>query len=70
MAEPDARGQEQRRKVAIVNGRLSERSFRGYRRVRTLLKPMLDRIDLVAAQNEEYADRFLATWELLRTEFK
>jgi 3-deoxy-D-manno-octulosonic-acid transferase len=45
-------------KVAIVNGRLSEKSFRGYARVRRLLQPTFNRIDLVAAQNEEYAERF------------
>jgi 3-deoxy-D-manno-octulosonic-acid transferase len=44
--------------VAIVNGRLSERSFRGYRRLRRWLRPTLDGLDLVAAQSEEYADRF------------
>ncbi len=46
--------------VAIVNGRLSEKSFRGYRRLRRLLRPVLDRINLVAVQNEEYAERFRA----------
>jgi 3-deoxy-D-manno-octulosonic-acid transferase len=46
--------------VAIINGRLSERSFRGYRRLRRWLRPTLDRLDLVAAQNEEYAHRFRA----------
>ncbi|HEY2881529.1 MAG TPA: 3-deoxy-D-manno-octulosonic acid transferase [Pirellulales bacterium] len=46
--------------VAIVNGRLSEKSFRGYFRWRRLLKPILNRLDLVAAQNEEYAERFRA----------
>jgi 3-deoxy-D-manno-octulosonic-acid transferase len=46
--------------VAIVNGRLSERSFRGYRCIRRLLGATLDRLDLVATQNEEYADRFRA----------
>ena len=45
-------------RVAIVNGRLSERSFRGYRRIGRLLRPVLDKVDLVAAQNEEYAERF------------
>lgn len=46
--------------VAVVNGRLSERSFRGYRRIVPLLRPTLARIDLVAAQNECYAERFRA----------
>lgn len=49
---------EQGARVAIVNGRLSEKSFRGYRRVRRWLKPVFDKIDVIAAQNEEYAKRF------------
>ncbi|MCA9248504.1 MAG: 3-deoxy-D-manno-octulosonic acid transferase [Planctomycetales bacterium] len=47
-------------KTAVINGRLSERSFRGYRRIRWFLRPLLAQLDLVAAQNETYADRFLA----------
>ena len=47
-------------RVAVVNGRLSERSFRGYRRIRPLVAPTLRRLDLVAAQTSEYAERFLA----------
>jgi 3-deoxy-D-manno-octulosonic-acid transferase len=47
-------------KVAIVNGRLSEKSFRGYRRLAWLVDPTLARVDTVAVQNEEYAQRFLA----------
>ncbi len=46
-------------RVAVVNGRLSERSLRGYLRIRPLVAPTLRRIDLVAAQTAEYADRFL-----------
>jgi 3-deoxy-D-manno-octulosonic-acid transferase len=45
-------------KVAIVNGRLSARSFRGYQRIGWLTRRMLDSVDLFAAQNEEYAHRF------------
>ena len=45
--------------VAIVNGRLSLRSHRGYRRLRGPLGPTLRRIDAVAAQTEEYAARFV-----------
>jgi 3-deoxy-D-manno-octulosonic-acid transferase len=47
-------------KVAIVNGRLSERSFRGYRRIRRLLRSTLDRIDCIAVQTADYAERFRA----------
>jgi 3-deoxy-D-manno-octulosonic-acid transferase len=46
-------------KVAIINARLSERSYRGYRRVRFPLQRTLDRIDVVAAQDAEYARRFV-----------
>ncbi len=44
--------------VAVVNGRLSDHSFKGYRRLRWFLRPVLRRIGLVAAQNESYAKRF------------
>lgn len=47
-------------RVAVINGRLSARSFRGYRRMRFFARRMLGQIDLIAAQNKEYADRFLA----------
>ncbi len=46
-------------RVAVVNGRLSEHSFRGYRRLGWLFRPTLRRLDLVAAQSEEYAHRFI-----------
>ncbi len=46
-------------RVVIVNGRLSRRSHRGYRRLRGPLGPTLRRIDAVAAQNGEYAGRFV-----------
>src|SRR5262249_15169739 len=39
--------------VAIVNGRLSPRSHRGYRKLRGPLGPTLRRIDRIAAQTEE-----------------
>ena len=44
--------------VAVVNGRLSEESFRGYRRIRPLVARLLRQIDLVAVQDETYAQRF------------
>ena len=46
--------------VCVVNGRLSERSFRGYRRWRALVRPMFRQLDLVVAQTEAYRDRFTA----------
>jgi 3-deoxy-D-manno-octulosonic-acid transferase len=47
-------------RVAIVNGRLSERSLRGYLRIRPLVARTLARIDLIAAQTDQYAQRFKA----------
>jgi 3-deoxy-D-manno-octulosonic-acid transferase len=47
-------------RVAVVNGRLSDKSYRGYRRIRPLVRRTLERIDLIAAQNETYAERFRA----------
>ncbi len=51
-------------KVAVVNGRLSEHSFRGYRRIRPLITGLLRQIDLIAVQDETYAGRFrlLGAW--------
>jgi 3-deoxy-D-manno-octulosonic-acid transferase len=45
--------------VALVNGRLSTRSHRGYRTLRGPLGPTLRRLDAVAVQTAEYAERFV-----------
>lgn len=45
-------------RVAVINGRLSEHSFRGYRRIRPLVARLLRQIDLVAVQDATYAERF------------
>ena len=45
--------------VVVINGRLSERSFRGYRRIRSIVSRLLQDVRLIAAQNHEYAQRFL-----------
>jgi 3-deoxy-D-manno-octulosonic-acid transferase len=45
--------------VAIVNGRLSESSASGYGRLRWLLGSTFGGLDLVAVQDERYADRFV-----------
>jgi 3-deoxy-D-manno-octulosonic-acid transferase len=47
-------------RVAVINGRLSDRSFPRYRRIRPLIGHVLGQIDLIAAQNNETATRFLA----------
>jgi 3-deoxy-D-manno-octulosonic-acid transferase len=46
-------------KVAVVNGRLGEKSFRGYSRIRPLVAGLLREMDLLACQDEACADRFL-----------
>src|SRR5688572_22142099 len=46
-------------KVAVINGRLSDKSLRGYRRISWLVRPTVASIDLIAAQNDDYARRFL-----------
>ena len=45
-------------KVAVINGRMSPRSFRGYRLIRPVISRVLREIDLLAVQTEEYAQRY------------
>jgi len=47
-------------RVAVVNGRLSARSYRGYRRIRPIVRRLLHSLDLLAVQNRQYASRFRA----------
>jgi 3-deoxy-D-manno-octulosonic-acid transferase len=46
--------------VAVVNGRLSERSFRRYRKVRALVAPSFRRLAASGVQTDDYAARFRA----------
>lgn len=46
--------------VAIINGRLSARSFRGYRTLGGFFRGVLGQIATVACQDEDYAARFRA----------
>jgi len=46
--------------VAVVNGRLSPGSFRGYRRVRPLVRRMFSQVAVAAVQTRDYGDRFEA----------
>ena len=46
-------------KVAIINARLSSRSYSGYRSLRVPLRSTLNRIDAVVAQDADYARRFV-----------
>lgn len=56
-------------KVAIINGRLSDKSLRGYQRIATVARRTLEQVDLIAAQNEEYAQRFRQLGALPATVF-
>jgi 3-deoxy-D-manno-octulosonic-acid transferase len=46
--------------VAVVNGRLSPRSFARYRRVRRLIEPTLREVDRFLMQSEPHAERAIA----------
>ena len=50
-----------RRNIAVVvaNGRMSDGSHRGYRRVRPLVRKMFQRLTKVCAQDDAYAARFI-----------
>ena len=43
--------------LALINGRIGEKSFRGYRRIRPLIRRVLESFDLLAVQNDTYRDR-------------
>lgn len=47
-------------KLALVNGRVSNRSFRGYSKIIFFLKHVLDRLSFIAVQTEEDARKFIA----------
>jgi 3-deoxy-D-manno-octulosonic-acid transferase len=43
--------------VILLNGRISEKSFRGYKRISLFMKMVLSHIDFFGMQGEEYAER-------------
>lgn len=43
--------------LALINGRIGEKSFRGYSRVRPLIRRVLECFDVLAVQNETYGQR-------------
>jgi 3-deoxy-D-manno-octulosonic-acid transferase len=47
-------------RIAVVNGRISPRSFTRYRRIRRLLTHVLHEVDLFLMQSEAHAGRILA----------
>lgn len=46
--------------VALVNGRISERSFRGYKRLSRLIRPVINNLTLAVMQTEQDAKRVAA----------
>ena len=44
----------------LVNGRLSSRSAAGYRRIHSLVLPMLQSLKLLAVQTQQHKDRFVS----------
>ena len=44
--------------LAVINGRLSARSHRGYSRFKPFVRPMFRRLDCAAVQTQAYAERF------------
>ncbi len=46
--------------VFLINGRLSEKSFKNYQKVKFFIKSILDCLSFIAVQEEVYKDRFKA----------
>ena len=44
--------------VVVVNGRISDRSFARYRKIRSITRTFFGKLDRVLAQTPEYAERF------------
>jgi 3-deoxy-D-manno-octulosonic-acid transferase len=45
--------------VVVINGRLSDKSFPRYQKIRPLVRAMFGKVALVLAQTDEYARRFI-----------
>lgn len=45
--------------LVLVNGRLSEGSFKGYSKIKFFIKPLLKKFSLICAQEEIYKKRFI-----------
>ena len=44
----------------LINARLSEKSARGYQKISSLVHPTLSHVNMIAAQTEEDAQRFIS----------
>lgn len=45
--------------VVVVNGRISEKSFAGYKKIKLVTRKMFNKLSLILAQTDEYARRFI-----------
>jgi len=45
--------------IVVINGRISDRSYKSYKRVKPLLAGTFKSLSLILAQTEEYANRFI-----------
>ena len=46
--------------VILMNGRISEKSFRGYQKISFFMKRVLSNVDFFGMQNDEYAGRIIS----------
>lgn len=46
--------------VGVINGRLSERSIKGYRRIKRIVGPSFESLAFAAVQDDAYAERFIS----------
>jgi 3-deoxy-D-manno-octulosonic-acid transferase len=44
--------------VVVINGRISDRSFSKYRKIKPVVKNIFKKVNLILAQTDQYADRF------------
>jgi len=45
--------------VIILNGRISDKAFRWYKKVRWVMRKILKNVDFIGVQNQKYKERFL-----------
>lgn len=45
--------------VILVNGRLSEKSFKGYKKIKFFIRPLLKKFSLICVQEQDYKERFI-----------
>jgi 3-deoxy-D-manno-octulosonic-acid transferase len=51
--------QQQNVPVVVVNGRITERSFSGYKKIKPVAEKAFGKVSLILAQTDEYARRFI-----------